>query len=75
VDGVVTVSPKGVHCVPTLYGYGYRNGLPYREAAGFEEGQLDKTLTQVFQSTEGLDISTFCNSEIHTVIISGEVCT
>jgi hypothetical protein len=46
-DGLITVSPKGVHFVPTLYGY----------------------------ATEGLDISTPCNSVIHMVIISEEVCT
>lgn len=67
------MSSKGV---PTLYSHliNSRNGLTHWTIVSFEEGDLDTTLTQVIQSTEGLDILTPWRSVLHTVINSGEVC-
>jgi hypothetical protein len=56
-DGRVTLSPKGIHYVQSLYVYVYRSGWSSWEEMGFEEDVLDTDLTQSFQPTEVLDIS------------------
>ena len=41
-DGRVTMFPQKV----SRYTYGYRNGLPFREGAGVEDGELDTAMVQ-----------------------------
>ena len=61
------MSPKGVNFVPILYQYGKPCGF-------FDEGEFDTSLTQVIQSTKGLEILSPSNPAMNTGINTGEEC-